>query len=450
MEETQKKSYLFDRASLLGLILPLVIEQLLNILVGMADSVMVATVGEAGVSGVSLVDNIMILFINIFAALATGGAVIAGQYLGREDRKNANKAATQLLWFISIVALVITVLVYLGKPFIMNHIFGSISQEVEKNAMIYLYIVAASIPFVAIYSGAAALFRTMGDSKTSMKISLIMNGINVFGNAICIYGLHFGTEGVAIPTLVSRIFAAVGMTALLLRKNQRIYLERSFRYKPDWEMIRRILFIGIPNTLENSMFQIGKIVVLSLVSTFGTYAIAANAVGNAITLFQILPGIAINLGMIAVISRCVGAGEYEQARYYTKMLLKITYISMLVINIIVILSLPWIVKLYHLSDVTAFEVKRLVYLFGFFSVIFWPLSFTLPCTLRAAGDVKITMIISLLSMWIFRVMFSHLLGKNLGWGLVGVWSGMFIDWVVRSIFMIWRYRSGHWERLETI
>ena len=325
-KRVDRSSYLFDNKALLALIIPLVIEQLLAVLVGMADSIMIASVGEAAVSGVSLVDQIMVLLINVFAALATGGAVVAGQYLGQKNQKEACKSATQLIWFITLCSVVITLLVYAGKYFILHGIFGKIEADVMGHANTYLMIVTASIPFMALYNGGAAIFRAMGNSKVSMQVSIIMNIINVGGNAILIYGFHRGTEGVAIPTLVSRMVAAVIIIALLCNPKQLLHIERTFRYKFNWQMVKKILSIGVPNGLENSMFQLGKILVLSLVSTFGTYAIAANAVGNAIALFQILPGMAISLAVTTVIARCVGAGDYEQVKYYNRKLMVITYV----------------------------------------------------------------------------------------------------------------------------
>ena len=314
---TDKKNYLFDNKALAALIIPLIVEQLLAVLVGMADSIMVASVGEAAVSGVSLVDNIMVLLINAFSALATGGAVVAGQYLGQGNKKGACKSATQLVWFITICALVITILIYVFKYWILHGVFGQIEPDVMKHANTYLMIVTASIPFIALYNGGAAIFRTMGNSEISMRVSIVMNIINVSGNAILIYGFHRGTEGVAIPTLVSRITAAVLIILLLCNQKRSVCIEPTWRYHADWSMIRKILNIGVPNGLENSMFQLGKIIVLSLVSTFGTYAIAANAVANAVALFQILPGMAISLAITTVIARCVGAGDYAQVKYYT-------------------------------------------------------------------------------------------------------------------------------------
>ncbi|MGN1191405.1 MAG: MATE family efflux transporter, partial [Dorea sp.] len=323
--KVDRSNYLFDNRMLLALIIPLVIEQLLAVLVGMADSIMIASVGEAAVSGVSLVDQIMVLLINAFAALATGGAVVAGQFLGQKRTEDACRSATQLVWFVTICAIIITLIVYIGKYFILHVVFGQIEPDVMHHADIYLMIVSASIPFMALYNGGAAIFRVMGNSRVTMQVSIIMNIINVGGNAILIYGFHRGAEGVAIPTLLSRIVAALIITVLLCDQRRTLHIERTLHYRINWSLVKKILSIGVPNGLENSMFQLGKIIVLSLVSTFGTYAIAANAVSNAIAMFQTLPGMAVSLAVTSVISRCVGAGDYEQVKYYNKKLLKFTY-----------------------------------------------------------------------------------------------------------------------------
>ena len=444
-EKVDRSGYLFSNRDLTALLIPLVIEQLLSVLVGMADSIMVANVGEAAVSGVSLVDNIMVLLINVFAALATGGAVVAGQYLGRKEKEKASQAATQLIWFITICAVVITVFIYLCKSWILHGVFGEIEADVMHHADVYLMIVSASIPFIALYNGGAAIFRTMGNSEVSMRVSIIMNIINVTGNAILIYGFHRGTEGVAIPTLVSRMVAAVLIISLLLRPNQAVSMERTLLYRADWKMIKNILKIGIPNGLENSMFQLGKIIVLSLVSTFGTYAIAANAVSNTIASFQVLPGMAIALGVTTVIARCVGAGDYEQVKYYTKKLLIITYLSMIVTNAIVLVVLPWILKAYHLSELTASTTTQIVTFYAVCSALIWPLAFTTPATFRATGDARMCMLISVASMWIFRIIFSYILGDYMGMGVFGVWVAMIIDWVARTICFLLRFKSGKWK-----
>ena len=444
-QKQDRSHYLFSNRELANLIGPLVIEQLLAVFVGMADSIMVANVGEAAVSGVSLVDNIMILIINIFAALATGGAVVAGQYIGRKDEKSACKAATQLVWFVSLSAVAIMILVYFGKDIILNQVFGHITAEVKGHADIYLLIVTASIPFIALYNGGAAIFRAMGNSQVSMRVSLLMNAINVTGNAILVFGLRIGTAGVAIPTLISRMVATIVITVLLCNQTRILHIERTLKIRFDGRMIRKILAIGVPNGLENSMFQLGKILVLSLVSTFGTYAIAANAVSNAIALFQILPGMAISLAITTVISQCVGANDYEQVHYYLKKLLAIIYVAMVGTVALIFLALPLILKAYNLSDQTAAAATNIIHFHGISAMIIWPLSFALPAAYRAAGDAKACMYTSSVSMWIFRIGFSYLVGKYMGLGVFGVWVAMVIDWVVRAICFIIRYFNGKWK-----
>ena len=434
------ESLLFTREDLKKLIVPLIIEQALALSIGLFDTLMVSSCGEAAVSGVSLVDQIMVLLINAFSALATGGAVVAGQFLGQDRREEACKSATQMVWFITICAIGITVLVYLGKSFILHTVFGKIDQDVMHHADIYLLIVAASIPFMALYNGGAAIFRTMGNSKVTMQISIIMNVINIGGNAILIYGFHRGTEGVAIPTLVSRMTAAIIIIALLCDEKRTLHIERTWRYRINWEMVKKILSIGVPNGLENSMFQLGKIIVLSLVSTFGTYAIAANAVSNAIALFQILPGMAITLAITPVISRCVGAGDYN------KKLMLITYVSMTAMVLFIFSLLPFILNAYNLSDLTAKTTADIIHFHGIGAIFIWPVAFSLPATFRAAGDAKACMYISSISMWIFRIGFSYVLGKYMGMGVFGIWVAMVIDWVFRAMCFVIRYFKGSWKK----
>lgn len=449
MKNKDQENYFFTRRTLIYLIIPLVIEQLLAVAVGMADTIMVASVGESGVSAVSLVDSINVLLINVFGALATGGAVVAGQYIGKKQNEKASKAGEQLIIFVTLISIVLMALMYLGRNFILNRVFGSIDPIVADYAHTYMMIVFASIPFIAIYNSGAALFRAMGNSNITMKTSLIMNGINVVGNAILVYGFKMGVEGVAIPTLLSRIVAAVIIILLLRNQEQAIHIGRSFNFKLDWAMIKNILYIGIPSGIEGSMFQLGKIVLLSLVSTFGTTAITANAVANTVSTFQFLPAAAISLGIVTVVSQCAGAGDYEQARYYTRELMKYAHISLIALNGFLILVLSYILKMYNLSAETTALTRQIIILYGLNVVIGWPSSFSLPNTLRAANDVRYTMLVSIASMWIVRIGFGILFAKYLGFGVIGTWIGMFLDWYVRGAFFIYRYRGKKWEGIKT-
>ncbi len=435
---------LFTNKDIRKLIIPLIIEQFLTVLVGMADTIMVSQAGEAAISAVSLVDTVNVLLINVFTALANGGAVVAGQFLGHKNRNESCKVANQLLIFASIFSTVVMVFLIGLHNLILHGAFGDISEDVMDSAKIYLLITALSIPFIAIYNAGAALFRAMGNSKITMVVTLIMNAINVIGNAILIFGLRMGVAGVAIPTTVSRIIAAMIIIALLFNEKRDITLKGFFKCKLELSVVKKILYIGVPNGLENSMFQFGKIVVLSLVATFGTSAIAANAVGNTIAMFQIIPGIAIGMAMVSVTAQCVGAQDYEQVKYYNKKLIKIAYGAMLLINAIVVAILPLILKLYNLGTEAAEITQWIIIFHAICACLIWPLSFCIPNTLRAANDVKFCMVVSIISMWVVRIAPSYVLAGNLGLGVKGVWIGMILDWCVRSIFFVIHYKREKW------
>ena len=438
---------LFSRNDLVRLIIPLIVDQFLQVAVGLSDSIMVARVGEAAVSGVSLVDTVMLLIINIFTALATGGAVIAGQYLGRKDPKTGCEATAQLFNFTFLFSIFIMILGYLGQNVILYHVFGKIEPEVMKDSRTYLLIVLSSIPMIAMYNAGAAIFRAMGNSNVAMKTSLLMNSINVFGNALLIFGFHRGVEGVAIPTVVSRGVACVVILILLNNQEHELHILHPYPFKIKWNVLKKILYIGIPNGLENSMFQLGKIAVLSLVSGLGTASLAANAVGNNIANFAILPGMSFGFALLTVCAQCVGAGDFEQVKYYTKHMLRVEYLCLIASNLIVILALPFILSVYNLSDEAAQYANDIILYHAACVVTIWPLSFTLPNTLRAAADVKVTMVLSIISMWVFRFGFSYLLTMVFHMGIFGVWVAMTIDWLVRGIFFVCRYKSGRWQKI---
>ena len=440
-------NHLFSRNDLVRLIIPLIVDQFLQVAVGLSDSIMVARVGEAAVSGVSLVDTVMLLIINIFTALATGGAVIAGQYLGRKDPKTGCEATAQLFNFTFLFSIFIMILGYLGQNVILYHVFGKIEPEVMKDSRTYLLIVLSSIPMIAMHNAGAAIFRAMGNSNVAMKTSLLMNSINVFGNALLIFGFHRGVEGVAIPTVVSRGVACVVILILLNNQEHELHILHPYPFKIKWNVLKKILYIGIPNGLENSMFQLGKIAVLSLVSGLGTASLAANAVGNNIANFAILPGMSFGFALLTVCAQCVGAGDFEQVKYYTKHMMRVEYLCLIASNLIVILALPFILSVYNLSDEAARYANDIILYHAACVVTIWPLSFTLPNTLRAAADVKITMVLSIISMWVFRFGFSYLLTMVFHMGIFGVWVAMTIDWLVRGIFFVCRYKSGRWQKI---
>ena len=434
---------LFTRGDLLRLTGPLLVEQLLAVTVGMADTMMVSRCGEAAISGVSLVDMINNLIIVLFAALATGGAVVVSQFLGAREQRSANESSGQLVLLSGILGLGVGLLCFaLARPMI-RLFYGSIEADVLDAGTLYLQIIAVSYPFLALYNAGAALFRSMGNSKISMQISVMMNVINIVGNAVCIFGLKMGVDGVAWPSVVSRVFAAVLILAKCYQKGHALEVPKTLRL--NGTMTRRILSIGIPSAFENSLFEAGRILVVSMISTFGTVQIAANAVANNLDGMGVIPGKALSLAMITVVGRCIGARDNEQAVYYTRRLTLWAYVTMGLFNGAILLFLRPVVGIYALSGETMELAIILVTIHAGCAIFLWPLSFVLPNALRAANDVKFTMVVSILSMACWRLGFSYLLCVRLGWGAIGVWIAMVLDWICRVSCFVLRFRSGVWK-----
>lgn len=441
---------MFTRKQLKALIVPLVIEQILAMTVGIADTMMVSYAGEAAISGVSLVDMINTLLIGIFSAVATGGAVIVSQYLGSRNKERACEAASQLMMVTAVMSVIIMGACLFFREHMLRLLFGSIENDVMENALTYLILSAYSYPFLAIYNAGAAVYRSMGNSKTPMYISAGMNVINIVGNGILIFGLQMGVAGAAIATLISRAVAAVIQTVLVCQKKHQVYVEAKDIFRVDGGMIRRILTIALPNGLESAVFQGGRVIVVSIIAGFGTAQIAANGVANSLDGMGILGGNAMNLAMITVVGQCVGAGDTKQAIDYTKRLLKITYMIIGCTCIAIVLALNPILSIYTLSDEARWYSQVLVLIHDCCAIFLWPVAFTLSYALRAAGDVKFTTFISLFSMVLFRIIFSVILGIQMGMGAIGVWIAMVIDWVFRSAFHIWRFKSGVWKKFHVI
>lgn len=437
---------LFSNQKLIKLIIPLAIEQGLTILVGMCDGVMVSSAGEAAISGVSLVDMINAIMLALFAALATGGAVITSQYLGARNMEKARQSAGQLVLMAAGLGLLMMAFCLVCANGLMRLFFGSIEADVMEAGLLYLRITALSFPFIALYNAGAAIFRSIGNSKVSMKVSVLMNTINVVGNAICVMGLKWGVAGVAIPTLVSRAVAAVVILALASSRKQELYLDKKYIFRVEGGMMKSILRIGIPSACENSFFSLGRTIVVSFIAVYGTIQTSANAVANTLDSVGIIFGQAMSLAMVTVIGQCVGAGDTKQAQYYVKKLLGWCYLLMGTANVLIMVFCRQLVGLYSsLSPETEQLAWSLVIMHSFFAIFMWPLSFVLPNALRAASDVKFTMWVGVFSMLTARIGLSWLLGVYFGMGATGVWIAMILDWVVRISFFVPRYLSGKWK-----
>ena len=443
---TMKQERLFTNRQLLTLLWPLIIEQALNVLVGMADTVMVSSVGEAAISGVSLVDMINQLIITLFGALATGGAVITSQHLGAKQPEEAARSAGQLVGLSAILGTGVAAFCLITRTAQLRLFFGTITDDVMQACLIYFTITALSFPFLALYNAGAAIFRSTGNSAVSMKVSVLVNGINLFGNALCVFVLKMGVAGVAVPTLISRAVGAFVILALASRPGYILRITPRSITHLEGRTAKSILYIGVPSAFENSLFQLGRVLVVSMISLYGTVHISANAVANNLDAVGCIVGNAMGLAMITVVGRCVGAQDFEQTKYYTKKLLLWDYIAQGSANVIVLVFLNQILSMYTLSPETRALSWTLVMIHDGCAILLWPAGFVLPNALRAANDVKFTMITSIVSMIVWRMGLSWILCVNMGLGAVGVWYAMVADWICRVTCFVVRFVSGAWKK----
>ena len=441
-----KKERLFTNQQLLALLWPLIIEQALGVLVGMADTVMVSSVGEAAISGVSLVDMINQLIITVFGALATGGAVVTSQHLGAKRPEEAARSAGQLVGLSGILGTAVAVFCLVTRTAQLRLFFGTISEDVMQACLIYFTITALSFPFLALYNAGAAIFRSTGNSAVSMKVSVLVNAINFCGNALCVFVLRMGVAGVAVPTLVSRAVGAVIILSLAAKRDYVLRITPRTVTRLEGRTVRSILYIGIPSAFENSLFQLGRVLVVSMISLFGTVHISANAVANNLDAVGCIVGNAMGLAMITVVGRCVGAQDFEQTKHYTKKLLLWDYIAQGTVNLLVLLFLNRILGMYTLSPETRALSWTLVMIHDGVAILLWPAGFVLPNALRAANDVRFTMVTSILSMIVWRMGLSWILCVNMGMGAVGVWLAMVVDWICRVTCFVIRFASGAWQK----
>ena len=440
----------FSNADLKAMIVPLLIEQLLQVVVGIADTLMVSYAGEATVSGVSLDTMVYTIFIYLFTAIATGGSVIVSQYLGSKDKEKANLAGAQVFHISFVFSIICMALMLIFGNSILRLLYGSVEPDVMQACKTYLWIVTLSFPANAIYNAGAALYRSMGKTRTTMVVSVSMNILNIIGNAIGIFVLHAGAAGVAWPTTISWYFAAIVMTWCCLNKGNAVSLSIKKALSFNREMSGRILKIAVPNSIENGLFQLSKVVLGSLISNFGTSQIAANGIGQTIWSFAALIGIAMSPVYITVVGQCMGANDPDAADYYMRKLTRLTLIMAFLWNAFVLLLMPLILPLYDISDETRRLVWIIVIIHNIFSGTVQTFANPLSSGLRAAGEIRFTMYTSIFCTVILRVILSVILGLWLNLGVIGIALAMVMDWCVKALMMVLRYRTGKWKSLKVI
>ena len=441
---------MFTNQGLRRLLVPLMVEQVLTSLIGTIDTMMVSNVSSAAISGVSLVDSINKLILFLFTALATGGTIVCSQYLGRGDKEHSDRAARQVLLSALALALLVSAVCLLLRSGMLRLIFGSVEQDVMEAAQTYFLITAFSYPFIALFNASSALYRASGNTRLPMIVSVGSNCLNVAGNAILMFVFDFGVAGAAIATLASYMVACVIMLSFQRRPDQKIEVGNLTAMRPDWRVILLVLSIGLPTGVENAMFQFGKLMVQSTVSTLGTTAIAANAIVTVLEYMSSMPSNAIGTGLMTVAGQCIGAGRLDEARQNIRKLTAWSALVLLAANWVIFgLTFPVVWAAGLDADAAQLTIQVMLVI-SIVKPFLWALAFVPANGMRAAGDVRFGMIASSASMWIFRVALTTVLCRGLGVGLIGIWCGYFADWFVRSVVFALRYRSGRWADHEVI
>lgn len=441
---------MFSNKDLKNMIVPMFFEQLLVMLVGIVDTFVISYAGESAVSGVSLVNSFNTIFIYLFTALASGGAVVISQYIGKKDKENSVKSSSQLFMFSTIFSIVIAVLVLIFNESLLKLLFGEVENSVMDACITYLRISAYSYPAIAIYNAGAALYRSMGKTKVTMYISIVSNIINAVGNMIGVFVLHAGVAGVAYPSLLARLFSAVVITVLCFKKSNITYYVKEWILKFDVKLLKSILNIAVPNGIEQGVFQLVKVALSSVVAMFGTYQIAANGVAQSIWSLAALVGVTMGPIFITVIGQCMGAGDIDSAKYYFKKLMKWTLVFSIIWNVFIFVLTPIIMKFYALSDQTIDLIIVLVLIHNIFNTVAFPFSGPLSNGLRATGDVKFTMIVSIASTVLGRFVFSIILAVYMNLGVIGIALAMCLDWSIRAVVFYLRLKSEKWTKFKVI
>ncbi len=444
------KHVLFDNKTLFWLLLPIIIEQFLNSLMGMVDTMMVSTVGSYAISAVSLVDSINNLVIQIFAAMAAGAVIVCSQYIGSGNKEESSTTARQVVLTVFVISFFITIFCILGGERLLRLIFGAVEDSVMKSAFIYFMITAVSYPFLALFSAGAAFYRAFGNSKFPMKISILSNVINVTGNALFIYVFKWGVAGAALATFFSRVFGTVIIYCCLRNPKQTIVIRDYLKIRPDMTLILKIMAIGIPAGIENGMFQFGKIAISSTVSTMGTIAISAQAMTDILENVNGIFSNGVGIGLMTVVGQCIGAHRKEEAKYYVVKLMKVAWIGVIVSCLLVLAITKPVTWLGRMEPAAASMCFGLVTAMTIVKPLLWVGAFGLPYGFRAAGDVKFSMIVSVTSMWCCRVALSVFLVKTFHFGLWAVWIGIFTDWIVRACIFWARFISGKWMHKDMV
>ncbi len=444
------------RKDVIKLTVPVILEQTFVVLMGVINTIMAGHLGKEAVSAVGMVDSVNNIFIAFFSALAVGGTVVVAQYAGRGSLGSANEAARHTLYAGFVLSLFITVVLFIFRHSVVSLLFGGAESTVIGYSMVYLQITLPTYPLIAITAIACGVLRGAGDTRTPMKVTIIMNFLNVILSYFLIYGLHirtahlsisipaYGIKGAALGIAAARTIGTALILFTLFKGSKLIKLTIDRHFKLDISMLKAIFGVGIPASVESLLFNGGKLITQIFVVGMGTASIAANYIGGSLFGLINIPGTAISIAATTLVGQHMGRQEKEEAKGMIVYLTKAAGICLFVMCAAIFPFSNFLPSLYtdngDVIRITGDLLKTAVASMP----LFWVVSFIIPAGLKGAGDAKFTMYVSVFSMWAFRITLGYILGVPLKLGVIGVWLGMYIDWMVRGIFFYMRLRRGKW------
>lgn len=440
----------FKNKEIILFILPIFFEQIIISLMGIIDTYMVSHLGETAVAGVSLALSIDQFVKNVSIALATGGSVVVSQYIGARNIKEASRALKTNIQVIFLISTIACIFFVAFRDILLSFLFGTVEEEVMNSSKEFFSINALSYPFLALYNCGSASFRATGNTRIPFMASICMMVINVALKYIFIFVFKLGVSGAALSTLAAYIITGTVQVIMHCSHKNRIFVIKLF--KPEWRggLIGRITKIALPNGIENGLFNLGALILQRLVSTLGTASIAANALASNISPLTYALSSSFTMAIITFVGQCCGAGDIKGAKFYTKHILKLDYAATIVNAALAILFTAPLVRMYGLSEEATGYAINILYVYFFMSALFYPLSFAMPNALRGTGDTVFTMTVSALSMFLFRIIMAYVFVYVFKTGVIAIWYAMVLDWIIRSLVFVLRYKSGKWEKNHVI
>lgn len=433
-----------------SLIIPIFIDSAFIVLISILNTAMISSSGVAAVSAVSVVDSLNIFIVSVFIAIATGGTVIVAQYFGGRNPEQASRAASQAISAIAVISISLCILIILFHSQLLQLLFGSADADVLANAKLFLIGSSISYPFFAIYQSIVGVLRGVSETKACLFLSVILNLTYFVLNILFITVMDLGVLGLAISYIVARVLGASIAVFYLFKMCHTLNVKLKDVFKPQLALLKKIMFIGLPFAAEQLFFNGGKLLTQTFIVQLGTLSITVNAISNSLSLLFQVGGSTLSVAIVTVVGQCIGRREIDDARKFIRSFLWLSCAFFVVITAVLLAIFPSLVGLYNPPSEIVPDIFQLIIIISVAQPLFWSLSFILPSAMRAAGDSTFISIVSLLTMWLFRVILGYILGITLQFGLVGVWIAMVAEWGIRGAVFYMRFRGDKWYRHKLV